>query len=460
MPRLFIFVETINSFAMKKLAFLFLAFGILAAPLTSCKKDDPVKKDTTEEQKPSESSGQGSGTTTASMPDCFVYYKGATFIFKRTLDSGTSSKITWTVTDFNSSSNTATIQELRGDNDPTTFQIRKGSKCIEFNKSGSWKPLTDGGTEINFMNGSALNSIPSGIYGSVNNNTKVESVNIPGGKTSAGFSISSSYQPYSGVHDSFLFDYSSGESWSTECGFVSSGYWYQNGKEYPIYSQRTTVELVAYDIPMPDGSRRSYIPAGSTVYNVTDTNQSCYQNDYKTQRYASIATYWNDKKNTNVMRYQLCVLWYDNDNGWQYGHLTNNFNSKWEFTGWFAGEPYWSNAIGGPYDGVRFDCSARYSSWTGSQSYSPFDTAGYYTFFVLAENAVAVGEPDFDETVYCLLYIPNDGSASSTYSTRVVPQEDGTVAAYNAAPAKSSAGIVTGIPPMDLIDGPVYKLNW
>lgn len=44
MPRLFIFVETINSFAMKKLAFLFLAFGILAAPLTSCKKDDPVYK--------------------------------------------------------------------------------------------------------------------------------------------------------------------------------------------------------------------------------------------------------------------------------------------------------------------------------------------------------------------------------------------------------------------------------
>lgn len=458
MPRLFIFVETINSFAMKKLAFLFLAFGILAAPLTSCKKDDPVKKDTTEEQKPGESSGQGSGTTTASMPDCFVYYKGATFIFKRTLDSGTSSKITWVVTDYNNSTKTATVQETAGDNAPTTFQIRKGSKCIEFNKSGSWKPLTDGGTEINFMNGSALNSIPSGIYGSVNNNTKVESVNIPGGKTSAGFSISSSYQPYSGMHDSFLFDYSSGESWSTECGFVSSGYWYQNGKEYPIYTMRTTVELVAYDIPMPDGTRRSYAPAGSTVYDVTDTNFSCYQNDYRNQRYACIFGYWNDKKNTNVMRYQLCVLWYDN--GWTYGQVTNDLHKKWELSCWFAGKAYSGKAIGGAYDGESFDCEGHYSSFTGSQSYSPFDQAGYYTFFVLAENAISVGEPTLDDTVFCLLYIPNDGSASSTYSARVKPLEDGTVGDYYAAPAKSGIGITPTIPSPDMIEGPIRKLNW
>ena len=438
---------------MKKLAFLFLALGLLAAPVTSCKKDDDTKSDKTEEQKPEDSS---SGA--AAVPDCFVYYKGATFIFKRTLDTGTSSKITWTVTDFNSSSNTATVQEIWGDNDPTTFQIRKGSKSIEFNKGSGWKQLTDGGSGINFMNGSDLNSIPSGCYGSVKKKTDIETVSIPGGKSSSGFSISSYYQNATGTHDSFLFDYSSGESWSTQCGFVSSGYWYQNGKEYPIFSQRTTVELIAYDIPMPDGSRRTYLPSGSTIYDVTETNQSCYQNDYKTQRYACIFTYWNDKKNTNVMRYQLCVLWYDN--GWQYGHLTNDFHSRWDLSGWFAGEPYWSTATGGQYDGVRFDCCGHYSSSSGSQSYSPFDAAGYYTFFVLAENAVAVGEPDIDNTVFCLLYIPNDGNAASTYSERVKPLDDGTVGAYNSAPAKSSSGIVTGIPPMDLIDGPVYKLNW
>ena len=440
---------------MKKLVFLFAALCLLATPVTSCKKDDVVKSDTSGELEPGNQTDPGSGTT-VTLPDCFVYYKGAKFIFRRTLDTGTSSKITWEVTDC--SGNTATIREYSGDNDPTTFQLRKGSSCVEFNKGGSWKPLTDGGGGINFCNGSALNSIPSGIYGSVNNKTKVESVSIPGGKTSAGFSISSSYQPVSGYHDSFLFDYSSSESWSTECGFVRSSYWYQNGKDYPIFTMRTTVELVAYDIPMPDGSRRSYSPAGSTVYDVTDTNQSCYQNSASTQRYACIFTYWNDKKNTNVMRYQLCLLWYDN--GWTYGHLTDDYHSKWELSGWFAGKPYSSSAIGGPYNGVRFDCCGHYSSWTGSQSYSPFDAAGYYTFFVLAENAVAVGEPDIDDTVFSLLYIPNNGSAYNTYSERVTPLDDGTVGTYNAAPAKSSSGIVTGIPSPDMIAGPIHKLNW
>ena len=307
------------------------------------------------------------------------------------------------------------------------------------------------------MNGSDLNSIPSGCYGSVKKKTDIETVSIPGGKTSSGFSISSYYQNATGTHDSFLFDYSSGESWSTQCGFVSSGYWYQNGKEYPIFSMRTNVELVAYDIPMPDGSRRTYAPAGSTIYDVTDTNFSCYQNDYSNQRYACIFGYWNDKKNTNVMRYQLCVLWYDN--GWQYGHLSENFHTKWSFSYWFAGEAHSGRAIGGSYDGVNFDCEGHYSSSFGSQSYSPFDTEGAWVFFVLAENAVSVGVPSND-TVFCYLYIPNDGSASSTYSVRVKLLDDGNIDAYYSAPAKPLHGVRPTVPSPDMIEGPIHKLNW
>lgn len=441
---------------MKKLAFLLLTLGLLLPPITSCDKDDNTKDDKkkddkTEEQKPDGNTDPG--TSTVTLPDCFVYYKGATFIFKRTVDNSRSSKITWVVTDYNSSNNTATIQETAGDSEPTTFQIRKGSKGIEFNK-GSWKQLTDGGTEINFMNGMALNSIPLGAYGSVNHKTKVENVSIPGGKTSAGFSISSSY---SSNHDEFLFDYASGEEWSTECGFVSSSYWYQDGREYPIYTMRVNVELVAYDIPMPNGSRRTYTPAGSEVYDVTDTNFSCYQNDYSNQRYACIFGYWNDKKNTNVMRYQLCVLWYDN--GWQYGHLSENFHTKWSFSYWFAGEAHSGRAIGGSYDGVNFDCEGHYSSFFGSQSYSPFDTEGAWVFFVLAENAVSVGVPS-DDTVFCYLYIPNDGSASSTYSVRVKLLDDGNIDAYYSAPAKPLHGVRPTVPSPDMIEGPIHKLNW
>lgn len=432
---------------MKKLVLLLIAMGLMI-PFSSCKKDDTPKKDKSDEQEQKDPSSQDSGTT-AAVPDCFVYYKGATFVFKRTVDNKTSSKITWTVTDFNSSSNTATVQEIWGDNNPTTFQIRKGSKCIEFNKGSGWKALTDGGSGINFMNGSDLNSIPSGCYGSVKKKTDIETVSIPGGKTSSGFSISSTYQNATGSHDSFLFDYSSGESWSTQCGFVSSGYWYQNGKEYPIFSMRTNVELVAYDIPMPDGSRRTYAPAGSTVYDVTDTFFHCYQNDYKTQRYACIFAYWNDTRNTNVMRYRLGVIWYQNDM-WNYGFITDDLNTSWQLSCWFAGQAYSGNGYG--FEG-------HYSSDFGSQSYSPWECEGWYIFFVVAENAINVGEPDFDNTVYNLLYIPNDGSAASTDGIRVKLLDGGNYDYYNAAPAKSPLKITPGIPPMEMIEGPVHKLN-
>lgn len=449
---------------MKRVAFIIVAACFIAATFTSCTKDDPTPEDTTEtndQNNGNNENNQGnSGNQTASLPDCFVYYKGAQFVFKTSFDDGTSKKITWEVTDYNSSTSTATISVKNGDNDPYETHLRKGSKCIEFGGNGSWKALSDGGSNIEFMNGSELYSIPSGIYGSVTDKTTVGSVSIPGGKTSTGFTISSSYQPTTGYHDSFLFDYSSSESWSTECGFVSDSYFYQNGKEYPIFTQRTNTELVAYQIPMPDGSTRSYIPAGSEAYDVTDTYFSCYQNDYKTQRYACIFSYWNDNRNKNVLRYQLCLLWYDN--GWQYAQLTESYNNQWKMSGWFAGEKYSESAIGGAMNGVSFDCAGHYSSRSGSQSYSPFGDAGYYTFFVLVENSVNVGVPDTEKTVFSLLYIPNDGSAASTYSQRVSLKDDGTVDAYSASTSSTKSaisGVRPNVPTPDMIIGPIRKLD-
>lgn len=450
----------------RKTAFFLISISLFAAVLISCDKDDPTKVDTPTQKEPDkpdnpdkpDGPGTNPGGTTATVPDCFVYYQGATFVFKRTLNSETSSKITWEVTAYDSSSGTATVSEKVGDDNPTTFMIRKGSKGIEFNK-GSWKSLTDGGSDINFMNGSKLNSKPSGAYGSIVNKTKVETVSVPGGKTSNGFSISSEYQSTAGTHDAFMFGYSSSEKWSTECGFVGSSYSYQDGREYPIFSQQTTIELVAYDIPMPDGSHRSYAPAGATVYDVESTNFSCYQNNTSKQRYACIFGYWNDKRNKDVMRYQLCALWYDN--GWQYAQITEATNAKWSFGGWFAGKPYSAYANGGQYDGVKFDCCGQYSSSTGSQSYSPVDQAVYFVLFVLAENSISVGTPDIDNTVFSLLYIPNDGTAASTYSQRVSLLDDGTVSVLAAATTKSAMPVVRpSIPAPGMIEGPVHRLAW
>ena len=443
----------------------FLAASLCAAVLAfaSCDRgntipfdDDEIESGNNSGNETGDENGNNNpGTTTASLPDCFVYYQGAKFIFKRTLDDGRVTKIVWEVTDYNESTKTATISSKRGDDEPTELKIRKGANgTIEFENYGNWKTLTNGASDIKFLMGYELNSIPSGCYGSIKNKTKLEAVSAPGGKTSQGFSISSEY---SSNHDSFMFDYSSGESWCTECGLTSAGYAYRNGKEYPIYVDTWTIELIAYDIPMPDGTRRSYQPAESTIYDVTETNFSCYQNDYSKQRYACIFAYWNDKQNTNVLRYRLCVIWYDN--GWVYGQITDDFHTRWSLSCWFAGEPYSATGIGGPYDGVRFDCSGHYSSSTGSQSYSPFDAAGYYTFFVLAENSVNVGEPDLEKTVFSCLYIPNDGSARSTYSDRVRLLDDGTLEYYYESAKSVAAKVRPAVPDPSWIEGPVRMMK-
>lgn len=86
----------------RKAAFFLISISLFAAVLTSCDKDDPKEVDPTPQQKPDkpdnpdkpDGPGTNPGGTTATVPDCFVYYQGATFVFKRTLNSETSSKKT------------------------------------------------------------------------------------------------------------------------------------------------------------------------------------------------------------------------------------------------------------------------------------------------------------------------------------------------------------------------------
>ena len=451
---------------MKKFLFLILMGCAVPVAFSSCDKKNPVTpSDDTEQGNPGTPSTPG--TPSVTVPDCFVYYKGAKFIFKRTLDDGRVTKITWDVTDYNSSTKTATITSKNGDNDPATFQIRNGSKGIEFNLNSGWKTLTDGGSEINFLLGQKLNSIPSGCYGSIKNTTKTQTVSIPGSKTSSGFQVSSAYSSTSGYHDSFMFDYSSGESWSTECGLTSAGYEYRNGKEYPIFVSTYTISLIAYDIPMPNGTRRTYMPANSTIYDVVDSYINYDIFTASTLRYAALSFYWNDKKNSNVMRYNPYVIWYL-DGTWTYAQITGEWHPQWTLYSWFVGKATSGSVIGGPKDGVKFDCEGSYISATRSQSYTPFGTSsspayGYYVMFVMAENDVAVGTPDIDNTWFCGIQIPDPSYNTDTYSDRVKLLDNGSVDYYyssSTTTVKSAPGpFRPAVPDPSMIAGPVYRLN-
>lgn len=445
---------------MKKTLFLATLCAIAFTLFSSCDQDKPLRDDIDEEiESQDDDEGNGNGTTPTdpiqqNYPDCFVYYyPGSQFIYKRTVGSDLSEKVVWTVTDYDAQTKTATIQTQYPDEDPGTMQIRNNNGMIEFSKSGSFKPVVSSTGDVSYMF-NYKPSIPSGIYGSLTDKVSVNSVSIPGG-SSVGMTVGAAYQPYTGYHDSYLWDWQISETWSTECGFLRESSFWSNGKEYPISSSRSSMELIAYDIPMPDGTHKGYIPAGCETYDVTDTYCTYSHFSASTQRYDNMFFYWNDKKNKNVMRYTLNILWFED--GWKYAQVIAKSEYHTEFGGWFKGKESWGTAIGGPLNGVMFDCRGSYGTPMKSNYYL---NEGTFVYFVLVENMIQVATPTDDTEFVAIQITYNDWA--SPYSIRVRLYEDGTADAWDnssSAPRRSGGSINVLKPDPSMITGPVHDLK-
>ena len=451
---------------MKKTLFLAALCAVSFSLFTAC---DKPSRDFDDEryseggQDDDESEGEGGGTpsnpngnqnTQQNYPDCFVYYyPGSQFIYKRTVGSDLKQKVVWTVTDYNAQTKTATIQTQYPDEDPGEIQIRNNNGMIEFTKYGEFKPVVSSTGDVNYLF-NYKPSIPSGIYGSLSDKVSVSSVSIPGG-TSVGMSVGASYQPYTGFHDSYTWDWDISETWCTECGFLRESSYWCNGKEYPISSSRSSMELIAYDIPLPDGTHKGYIPSGCETYDVTDTYSTYSHHTASSQRYDCMFFYWNDKRNKNVMRYTLNQLWYDD--GWKYTQIVAKSEYHTDFLGWFEGDEGWGTAIGGPHDGERYDCTGYYKTNDKSGYYF---NEGTYVYFVLVENMVQLATPT-DETEFIAMQISHNQWAN-VYSIRVKLRDDGTADVWDdgsSAPHRASGPIKVLKPDPSMITGPIYELK-
>ena len=449
---------------MKKTLFLAALCAVSFSLFTAC---DKPSRDFDDEryseggQDDDESEGEGGGTpsnpngnqnTQQNYPDCFVYYyPGSQFIYKRTVGSDLKQKVVWTVTDYNAQTKTATIQTQYPDEDPGEIQIRNNNGMIEFTKYGEFKPVVSSTGDVNYLF-NYKPSIPSGIYGSLSDKVSVSSVSIPGG-TSVGMSVGASYQPYTGFHDSYTWDWDISETWCTECGFLRESSYWCNGKEYPISSSRSSMELIAYDIPLPDGTHKGYIPSGCETYDVTDTYCTYTHFTASTQRYDNMFFYWNDKKNKNVMRYTMNILWYED--GWKYAQMIAKSEYHTEFGGWFTGKESWGTAIGGPKNGVMFDCRGSYGTPIKSNYYL---NEGTYIYFVLVENMVQVATPTND-TEFVAIQITYDDWASP-YSIRIRLNEDGTADPWDtSAPRRAPGSLKVLKPDPSMITGPIHELK-
>ena len=445
---------------MKKTLFLAAFCAATIALTIACDEDDPIRPDEDEQEIPADEQGdpgnnqggqnnQGSQNTQTSYPDCFVYYPGAQFIYKRTSGKA-SSKFTWTVTDYDKQTLTATIETQEQDSDPGEMKIRRGSNgMIEITKNGFFEPVANSSGEVNYLF-NYKPKIPSGIYGSLDDKVSVSTVSVPGGKSSAGFSVSASYQPYTGFHDSYTWDWQISETWCQECGFVRSSSYWCNGKEYPISSSRSSIEIMAYDIPMPDGTRRTYIPDGCETYDVTDLYCTYSHFTASTRRYDCMFFYWNDYRNRNVLRYTLNILWYDE--GWCYAPVVVGDADKTEFLGWFKGEKYSASA--------DHNCAGYYSTWDKSGYYF---NEGTFVYCVLVENTVYTGVPTA-ETEFIAIQITHNVYALPK-SIRVELGEDGKVYEYTPSSnvstrADASSGAFTPTKPdPSMLIGPIRKLK-
>jgi hypothetical protein len=241
--------------------------------------------------------------------DTFVYYENSNFLF--IIKDGTSgtnkTRMTWEVTDYQPSTKVATISMTldpasTGTPLPETFYFRKvRSGALEYSGNGtSWKNLTDERGDINYLFGSTA-SKPSALWGDVDTYIDAATVAYPGG-TSTGYKVKSEYD--ASTNDPYFYTNYTYEYYCEETGFTKSEKFISDMQYFPIFSYKREVELVAYEINLPDGTTREggfEVPEAPTnltgMYRMDtelDFNCICYRKKWW------MALYWDDNSDSEV----------------------------------------------------------------------------------------------------------------------------------------------------------------
>lgn len=332
----------------------------------------------------------------SSIIDCFVYYPGATFTYVITDKNNKQTKMVWTVSSYDTGTQTASINVTYSDDTaPTTIQIRKlSNNALEYLTGSSWYNLTNPTGEVNLLQ-AGVASKPSGLYGSVISKITPSNISTPNGASSSGYRITSSYDNTS--NDSFSYDDENSEEWSSECGLVRSSRFISNMKEYPPYTFRKNVELASYSIPMPDGTVRSYAPASATVYPVQNlTVDYAMLKDYDAAFFG-----WNDSRNSDVITYNLYNL-YEEDGIW-YAEKMKTTAGQWKLEAWFEGKEHSGSIVERTHLGELLSIER--------VSLLP---VGMFTFAVTAETTYGESDLEDPNSEFVKVYFSGDPYATST----------------------------------------------
>jgi hypothetical protein len=244
------------------------------------------------------------------ITDAFVYFNNSTFLF--VIKDGTTSvattKMTWTVTGYNSSTNVATLTKTLDPSTtatplPATFYLRKAaSGALEYSSdAGNWSNLTDNSGSVNFLFGVKA-AKPSSLLGSVNNGIQSSTVSYPEG-SSTGYMVFSEYN--ASGNDNYMFTDYSKEYYCEATGFTDATTYTYDGSSYPPFIYKREVELVYYKIYLPNGTTReggSKKPdapsnlSGTYYYRVDSWNS----NTGMYEKHSYISLQWTDNSNNEI----------------------------------------------------------------------------------------------------------------------------------------------------------------
>jgi len=312
---------------MKRTDFIFLIFiGLLVTTIiSSCERDENIEEEQVVEdvEDDGESDVDTSNTTTTSsdLTDVFVYYENTELIFviKDGVSSVKTTKMTWNVSDFNQSTNIATINCTLGDEGTTvpvgsTFYLRKSStNILEYSSDGlTWANLTGsiGTSNFSFLFGTKA-AKPTSLLGSVTNQVKSAMVSYPDG-SSTGYRASSEYN--SSRYDNYLFTEYTKEYYCEKTGFTKSISFTSDQSDYPPWTYKREVDLISYKIYLPDGSifeggeTKPDAPSnlsGTYKKNISSWNSSTGM--YEKRSYVSLSWTDNSKNETHFNIYMKAV---------------------------------------------------------------------------------------------------------------------------------------------------------
>ncbi|HOV15661.1 MAG TPA: hypothetical protein PK771_15340, partial [Spirochaetota bacterium] len=282
----------------KMFRFSSIFFIFLISYLLSGCPDDTFFGSTTTTSTLTEYEGNGATTTTIKdsgvQTDVFVYFKNSTFIF--VIKDGTSNikttLMTWTVTDYNSSTGIATVSRVLEPSTTTalspTFYLRKtATSPLEYSSDkSSWTPLIKpGSSDVNFLFGTKA-AKPSSLLGSVVNSNTPSSVSYVGG-SSSGYIVSSNYN-WSG-QDRYSYTEYSNNYYSKDVGFVKAVSFTSDMSSLPAYTYKREVELSSYKIYLSDGTIKE---GGETKPKAPSDLSANYTYRYKRYVMKNYSGYW------------------------------------------------------------------------------------------------------------------------------------------------------------------------